>query len=69
MFAAGRGSCFALQFRRILANPDGLTRGFGYRKKNTESSTWSVYGTEWNEGVSVGVLLAAKEKGGGSTEV
>ena len=36
-------------------------RGFGYRK-NTESSTWSMSGTEWDEGISIGVLLAAKAK-------
>ena len=36
-------------------------RGFGYRKK-TESSTLSVSGTERNEGVTIGVLLAPKAK-------
>ena len=38
-------------------------RGFGYRKK-TESSTLSVSGTERNEGVTIGVLLAPKAKHG-----
>ena len=58
MLAAGRGSGLVLEFRRILANP--IDAWLWIQEEKTESSTWSVSGTERDEGVSIGVLLAPK---------
>ena len=59
----GEPAAFLLNWDEYKRTQDGLMQlGFGYRK-NTESSTWSMSGTEWDEDVSVaGVLLAPKAK-------
>ena len=62
MLAAGRGSSLALEFKRILANPRWFDAWLWIQEKETESSTWSASGTERDEGVSIGVLLAPKAK-------
>ena len=48
VLAAGRASGLVLKFRRILANPIWFDAWLWIQKKNTESSTSSMFGAEWD---------------------